>query len=358
MHSCDVLIVGAGPAGTSCAWKLRRAGADVAILDKDVFPRDKICGGWITPRVLSILEIDAADYSATRILQPILAFRTGTIGGSDLETRYPAPVSYGIRRREFDHYLLERCGAPVFESAPLETLERQGDGWIANGSICARFIVGSGGHFCPVARLVGAKSRGEQAVVAQETEFMMDPSQIAQCRVRADTPELYFCGDLKGYGWCFRKGDVLNIGLGRADPHRLSEHVHDFVRSLRPRIGFEIPPLRGHAYLLYGSSPRRVTGDGWLLIGDAAGLAYPFSGEGILPAIESGLIAADAIASGNPGAYPALLADCLATPPGWVERAGAKIPERVIRALAPHLLTSKWFARDVVLDRWFLHSKN
>ena len=358
MHSCDVLIVGGGPAGSACAWRLRRAGIEAAIVDREVFPRDKICGGWITPRVLSILEIDAADYARERILQPITAFRTGAMGGGDLETRYREPVSYGIRRREFDHFLLVRSGARVFEGAALDTLERIGDGWMVNESIRTRMVIGAGGHFCPVATMLGAKSNREAAVVAQEVEFAMDAEQIAACQVRGDTPELYFCRDLKGYGWCFRKHDVLNVGLGRADPHRLREHVAEFLRMLRVRIGVDVPAPRGHAYLLYGSSPRRIQGDGWLLIGDAAGLAYPFSGEGILPAIESGLLAAEVIASDAAGDYSRRLAKLFARRAGWVERCGAKMPERILRLLSPRLLRSKWFAREVVLNGWFLHSRN
>ena len=62
MDACDVLIVGGGPAGSSCAWGLRGSGLDVAILDRQTFPRDKICGGWITPQVMSELGIDPAEY--------------------------------------------------------------------------------------------------------------------------------------------------------------------------------------------------------------------------------------------------------------------------------------------------------
>jgi geranylgeranyl reductase family protein len=353
MRSRDVLIVGGGPAGSACAWRLRRAGIRATILDKNVFPRDKICGGWITPRVLSVLEIDPESYAG--VLQPILAFRTSVIGAQACEIDYGKPVSYGVRRREFDHFLLQRAGAEVMEGSALETLERRDGRWIANGSIEARFLIGAGGHFCPATRLLGAKAASESAVVAQEVEFEMTPGQAAACRIRADTPELFFCRDLRGYGWCFRKRDVLNIGLGRADPHRLSSHVRDFFEFLRARIGFDPPAPRGHAYLLYGSSPRRVSGDGWLLAGDAAGLAYPLSGEGILPAIESGVMAADAIASGDPSKYPAMLASRFRTPPTLLERAGARLPQSVLSRIAPGLLRSPGFSRDVVLNRWFLH---
>src|SRR6266853_3581072 len=135
MDSCDVLIVGGGPAGSSCAWGLRQSGLDVAILDKEVFPRDKVCGGWITPNVLNELEINSCEYSRGRVLQPVTSFRVGRIGGPALETAYGTPVSYGIRRREFDDYLIRRSGARLLFGLALTSLQRCADGWIANHQI-------------------------------------------------------------------------------------------------------------------------------------------------------------------------------------------------------------------------------
>ncbi len=357
MDFCDVLIVGGGPAGSSCAWALRNSGLDVAIVDKQVFPRDKVCGGWITPPVLVMLEIDAAEYASRRVLQPITSFKTGCIGGRPpTQTDYGIPVSYGIRRREFDDYLLKRCGARIHEGVSLTRLERAGDGWIANGNMRARLVVGAGGHFCPVARHVGAKGK-PTAVVAQEVEFEMDARQQAACPARGTMPELYFCPDMKGYGWCFRKGNVLNIGLGRADAHGLPEHVSGFLRFLIETTGLseDIPAMRGHAYFLYGTSQRPVAGDGFLLIGDAAGLAYPQSGEGILPAIESGVLAAKAILRGN-GSYASDLAQRFGEAGGdWLTGIGRGLPPWLVQFAATRLMETQWFVRGFVLDRWFLH---
>jgi len=368
MDACDVLIVGGGPAGSSCAWALRDSGLDVAILDRQTFPRDKICGGWITPQVLSELGIDPADYARDRMLQPITGFRTGWIGGPAFDTDYGATISYGIRRREFDDYLLRRSGARLMEGVSLAGVQRDQDGWTVNGQTRASLLVGAGGHFCPVAKLTGAKPPRENAVVAQEAEFEMDHRQQQGCSVRADTPELYFCADIKGYGWCFRKGNYLNIGLGRMDQHRLSEHVAAFVRFLKAagRVSFDVPAsLLGHAYLLYGVSERKVADDRMLLIGDAAGLAYKQSGEGIRPAIESGLLAGQAIAAaqGNYsrqslGAYEKLLAARFGPTSGkdWASRVGEHLPSAWIGAIGRRLLGARWFVRDVVINRWFLHA--
>ena len=184
--------------------------------------------------------------------------------------------------------------------------------------------------------------------------------------MRAEIPELYFCPDMKGYGWCFRKGNVLNVGLGRMDSHGLARHVGNFLCFLRQQERFRIestPPMRGHAYLLYGRTPRNVVDEGVLLIGDAAGLAYARSGEGIRPAIESGLLAARAIAVADGryslerlGLYRDLLVKRFGkTESHWAMRIGSHLPVGAITFLARRLLSQEWFTRGLVLDRWFLH---
>jgi geranylgeranyl reductase family protein len=366
MDACDALIVGAGPAGSACAWGLRRAGIDTVIIDRRTFPRDKVCGGWITPAVLEELQIDAREYGKTRVLQPLTSFRTSRLGGPEVQTNYGQPVSYGIRRCEFDAYLLARSGARVLQNMPLKQLERSGERWVVNGAITAKMLIGAGGHFCPVARHLGADARKATAVAAQEIEFEMTPEQRANCSIRGEVPELFFCADMKGYGWCFRKQNFLNIGLGRLDPHALPNHVANFVEFLRNagKITFELPAsMLGHAYLLYSKTNRKLVGDGVLLIGDAAGVAYSQSGEGIRPAVESGLLAAKAIAAArgryareNLEPYRAALSSRFGeSSHDFATSIGARLPARWIEFLGGRLLTSGWFSRRVILDRWFLH---
>ncbi len=367
MDACSVLIVGGGPAGSSCASKLHQAGIDTIVLDKATFPRNKVCGGWVTPAVLEELNVDLLDYARTRVLQNITGFRTSCMGGAEVETSYDRPVSYGIRRSEFDDYLLQRSGARLLLGTPLKSLERSGDHWLVNGEIQAKLIIGAGGHFCPVARHLGANARKEDAVAAQEVEFEMTPDQRAACSIRGDYPELFFCSDMKGYGWCFRKDDFLNIGLGRIDTHALPAHVAAFVAHLKAtgKIGFDLPasPL-GHAYLIFRESHRNLASDAALLIGDAAGLAYSQSGEGIRPAVESGLIAADVIIAAK-GDYSQARLDPyrqkLAERYGesqsdLASQLGQRLPPHWMHSVARKLLTTRWFSRHIVLDRWFLHA--
>lgn len=367
MKRCDALVVGGGPAGSTCAWRLRQAGLDVVVLDRQTFPRDKVCAGWITPAVVEALELDLEDYARERVLQPLRGFRISLMGRAEAAVRYPQPVSYGIRRCEFDHYLLGRSGARPALGEGLESLERSDGDWVVNGRLRTPLVIGAGGHFCPVARHLGARpGSSEAAVTAKEIEFEMSPEQARQCRFRPDVPELFFCADLKGYAWVFRKGDWLNIGLGRQDKQQLGRHIDAFMAFLTDsgRLSGDVPSrFHGHAYLLYGDTPRKVVDDGVLLIGDAAGLAYAQSGEGIRPAIESALMAASLIASVD-GAYGRErlqpYVDQLVRRFGPRERSHhlalhGLLPETVKRGLAARLLASRWFARRWVLDRWFFH---
>ena len=137
METCDVLIIGGGPAGSSCAWKLRQSGLDVVILDKAQFPRHKVCAGWITPPVLEELEVDTADYGQQLVIQPITRFLTGMIGGREVETTYDKTVSYGIRRFEFDNYLLRRSGARLRLGEAFRTIRNEGSDWVVNEALRA-----------------------------------------------------------------------------------------------------------------------------------------------------------------------------------------------------------------------------
>ena len=212
----------------------------------------------------------------------------------------------------------------------------------------------------------GAKMSLVRLVAAQEIEFEMSAAQQRACKVAEDRPELYFCDDLKGYGWIFRKGNFLNIGLGREDNHKLAEHVTAFCDGLKQqgRIPSDIPgKFHGHAYLLYPLAPRQLVEDGLLLVGDAAGLAYPQSGEGIRPAIESAVLAADVILAAR-GNYRRAQLEPYVTQltarfgkrrQGETPAASGRLLQRFKQTLAHWLLRREWFARHVVIDRWFLH---
>jgi geranylgeranyl reductase family protein len=362
MDACDVVIVGGGPAGSSCAWALRHSGLDVLVVDRASFPRNKLCAGWITPLILDELEFAPGDYPAGLVIQPITGFRLSAIGGPEIEVRGNRVVSYGIRRCEFDEFLLRRSGARIREGVALSSIERKDGGWLINREIRASMLVGAGGHFCPVGRYLGNKG-SPAPVMAQEIEFEMDGSQASQSKVDAELPELFFCRDMKGYGWVLRKGDYLNVGLGRTDSQEVSRHVKDFVGYLQETRGVETPGngIAGHAYGLWGRTDRKILDDGVLLVGDAAGLAYPESGEGIRPAIESGLIAAHTILSAggnfrakNLALYHELLQLRLHRERSRMDFLTQSLPHVVKEFLGRQLLRNRSFCQNVVMNQWFL----
>jgi len=359
MTRCDALIVGGGPAGSTCARVLHQAGWRVIVMDRARFPRDKVCAGWVTPGVFRLLDLDPAEYRATgQTIQTVTGFRTSVMGDPAIETRYGRTISYAIRRCEFDTFLLNRSRAEVLHATPLASLERRGDEWIANGDITARVVVGAGGHFCPVARILRGETPDGRPVVAREAEFRIEGDDTD---ADGELPELFFCRDLEGYGWCVRKGAHLNIGLGRREHGDLNPHIDDFKAFLE-RTGLarraSLVKWRGHAYLASGTGARPLIADGVLVAGDAAGLAYPESGEGIKPAVESGRLAAETLIAtrGRTGSedlrpYEAELRRRYPpAPPTPAALAG------VTKALGRLLMRSPLFTRRVVIDRWFLRS--
>ena len=349
MRRCDVLIVGGGPAGSSCAHRLVESGLDVVVLDQARFPRDKTCGGWITPVVLQLLGIDRVEYAKTKVLQPITGFRVSCLGRSAVRIPFGSVVSYGIRRFEFDDYLLKRSGAHVCEATRVNHIQRESHEWVVNGSFSAPMLVGAGGHFCPVARMLGAQVAAEPAVLAQEAEWRFrSPGDPAE-------PELLFFPDRRGYAWRLQKQDFVNVGLGRLGPGSLAPYRREFVDWLRAQgvPHCQPPAWHGHAYLTADASRRTVCDDGVLLVGDAAGLADPRSGEGIRQAVESGLMAAECITEARGDFSRAYLTH-------YAQDLRARyslryLPLPVPGFVAQGLLSVPLFVREVVIKRWFLH---
>lgn len=366
MQLYDILIVGGGPAGSTLAYSLKNSGLKIGILDKQLFPRQKICAGWVTPEVMRVLNIDLDDYAKNRVLQKISGFKISQLGQKQVESKYSGePVSYGIRRIEFDDYLLRRSGAELILNETFKKMEKASDGWLVNDNYRAKLVIGAGGHYCPVARAIDSKGVSELAVVAQEAEFEMNAQQKAKCSIKEEVPELFFTPDLKGYGWVFRKGDYLNVGLGREDKSKLSSHVKEFCDYLveQGKIPGDITEkYNGHAYLLYNHAVREMVADGVILIGDSAGLAYPQSGEGIRPAVESAMLAADVIrdcagdySKNKLQAYSDVMQQRFGKRlpgPDTMER----LPMFIKRIFARQLMKTRWFTKNIMTDKWFLQS--
>ena len=281
--------------------------------------------------------------------------------GEGTLTDYGATVSYGILRREFDSFLLRNNSGPTMLGEAARSMERTAQGWLVNGRIRARLVVGAGGHNCPVARVLGAKPGREPAIVALVAEFEPGEEQLASGRLSAGQMALYFDRDGRGYGWLLRKGLFLNLGLVSPGGQDLRRRLADFCRHLDERgepAGDLGGLFRGHAYLPYRNrGGRRIVGDRALLIGDAAGLAFPRSGKGMLPAVESAIMASQTILCASGDYRPAWLqpyADAVAERFGGRGGAGLGLPAGLAGVGARVLLAGGRHARQQLLDRWFL----
>ena len=295
MHDADVIIVGAGPAGSACAWKLRQHGMRVLLLDKETFPRLKSCAGWITPGVLQDMQIAPADYphGLTHFSRFLVTIKKMQFS---LRTR-----QYAIRRIEFDNWLLERSGAD-FAVRQVRQIEKKEDGFLVDGKFSARYLVGAGGTNCPVYRAFFQElspRNHKRLILAMEEEFPYHAADLT-CRL------WFFQNGLGGYAWYVPKAEgYVNVGVGgtaeglRLDGDNLKRHWELLTRKLEMAglvAGHIYHPI-GHSYYVRGATPLPRIGNA-CLVGDALGLATQDMGEGINAAIQSGLRAADAIAGG------------------------------------------------------------
>jgi flavin-dependent dehydrogenase len=296
VRSCDVLIVGAGPAGSSAAWKLRRAGVDVLVLDRESFPRLKLCAGWITPEVVSELGMDLGSYPHRLLTFPRLRVHLGKL-------QLPVPcVQHSIRRFEFDAWLLERSGAP-FERHTVREIVPEPDGYRIDDRYHCRYLIGAGGTRCPVYRTLFRELNPrahELQIVTLEHEVEYD-WQDPDCHL------WFFEHGLPGYSWYVPKErGWLNVGVGgiaariKDQGQDIKEHWARFAERLAGTIarGAQLDP-GGYSYYLRGEVEVVRRGNAFIT-GDAAGLATRDLGEGIGPAIRSGMRAAEAIVDGKP----------------------------------------------------------
>ena len=292
MVRADVLIVGGGPAGSACAWRLKQNGVDCLILDQQAFPRFKPCAGWITPEIIRDLAMDIGDYPHS-----FTTFTSFNVAIRALKFKLPTR-QHAIRRYEFDDWLLHRSGAPV-ERHTVKTIATVSDGYEVDGMYFGKYLVGAGGTHCPVYRTLfqsGSPRAAGALVVAQEEEFAY-PVTDEHCYL------WFFEHQLPGYAWYVPKANgYVNVGLGgMAKPllargDTLKRHWKLLVEKLDSMglVQGHIFKPSGHAYYLRRSlaEARR---DNAFIAGDAAGLATLDLGEGIRPAIESGLLAAESI---------------------------------------------------------------
>jgi geranylgeranyl reductase family protein len=289
----DAIVVGAGPAGSTTTRLLGEQGAQVLLLDRARFPRDKPCGGGITVQAARAAGVDISPVVERTVHACRVSFRQGRA----FERRSSEPLTYMTQRRRLDEHLVAcatQAGATFHDGAAVREIELTPAGAIvrANGDAYhTRTLVGADGANGVVARSVGLAPIGQSAVALEGNV----PLEGAQRGRWEQTIALDF-GDIPGgYGWLFPKGNHVNVGVGgwRFTGPTLRNKLRALCRYLELEES-KLFGLRGHHLPMRAPGAPIARGSA-LLVGDAAGLVDPLSGEGIHAAFASGGLAAEAI---------------------------------------------------------------
>ncbi|AYM44903.1 menaquinone reductase [Mycobacteroides chelonae] len=330
--SADLVVVGAGPAGSAAAAWAARSGREVVLVDSAVFPRDKTCGDGLTPRAVEQLELLG--------LKPWLdehiryqGLRLHGFGG-DIEVPWPGPSFGGtgsaVRRTELDDKIRQVAvdsGAKMAESTKAVDVERDSAGRVTSvrvlddsgpGDIACKAVIVADGVRSPLGKVLGREwhkdtvyavagrayiesARGDEEWMTSHLELRSPEGQV-----------------LPGYGWIFPLGGgQINIGVGA-----LATSKRPADAALRPLIEYYTELRRedfglsgrlhsiASALLPMGGAVSGVAGPNWMLIGDAAACVNPLNGEGIDYGLETGHLAAEVLdAHDYAQLWPELLRD-------------------------------------------------
>jgi len=304
-----VLVVGAGPAGSATAMHLARAGASVLLVDKARFPRDKPCGGGLTGRALRHVPCDVEPVVERVVDRMVLraSYRT------TLDRSAAAPLVAMTQRRRLDLHLAQqaaRAGADFRDGTPVAEFELDDAGVsarVGSARVRASYLVGADGANGPVARAsgLGAGILRGVALEGNAPWSALDEARYAS----AAWVELGVVPG--GYGWVFPKGDHANLGVGgwMEEGPRLRDHLERLARAHGVDAS-ELTEVRGHRLPMRELGAPAMRGR-VLLVGDAAGLVDPLSGDGIYEAFVSAKLASTSILADRPVEYEAQLSAAL-----------------------------------------------
>ena len=286
----DVIVAGGGPAGSTAARAAAAAGARVLLLDKAAFPRDKPCGGGVNVRAASLLPFDLSPV----VERTITGVRFSLRLRGDFTRRYPRPLTYMTQRARLDAFLVERAieaGVELHERDAVRDLEVDAGGVTvrtARDSYRGRVLLGADGANGVVAKASGLGG-GRDLAVAFEGNVPFPQGLPHEWQETAALDLGLIPG---GYGWLFPKGDHVNVGVGgwKYTAPTLRRWLDAVTRhyGLAPE---RLNGLRGH-HLPVRRRGARIARGRVALVGDAAGLVDPLSGEGIYAATVRGGTAA------------------------------------------------------------------
>jgi geranylgeranyl reductase family protein len=285
----DAIVVGAGPAGSTAAYRLSCAGARVLLVDRERFPRDKPCGGGLTFRAVRQLPVPV-DAVVEDVVDRI---ELGYDYGKRFERRGERPLILMTQRRRLDAYLAEQAasaGAEFRDGVRATVIEQDDSGATVrfrNSAAGAEVVVGADGVNGLTVRALGLLPLRRHGV-ALEGNVPYDDETRFRGRALVDLGTVP-----GGYAWVFPKGDHVNVGVGgwEGEGPRLREHLDRACEGYglsRRRLS----SVRGYRLPMRGPGERPVHGR-VLAVGDAAGLVDPFSGDGIYEALVSARLAAE-----------------------------------------------------------------
>jgi len=294
----DVIIAGAGPAGSTCARACAKAGLRTLLLERETFPRPKPCGGALSARALVHLGLSLP---SNLIERECFGVRVH-YGKHTVEVRKDFRIAVMVSREKFDQYLAQQAvdgGAILNQGEAVQEVRSHRDRveiGTDSGSYEARCLVGADGANSVVGRMVRPMFGRDEIAAALVGMFPEDDRLIDD---RLDgLLDLYFGVTPMGYGWVFpHQGHYLVGVLGEAAEFNAP---HKVFSAFAASAGF--PPTRPHGQTIpWGGIPRSIIGPRILLAGDAAGFADPFHGEGMASAILSGKLAGQAVVEGIGG---------------------------------------------------------
>ncbi len=293
MQSYDAIVIGAGPGGSTTAQRLASNGADVLLLDRAEFPRDKPCGGGVTLRAAAQIpvSIDPVVEQVVTIAELGLAYKRKVERGAG------GPLVLMTQRLRLDNHLAESAvaaGAEFRDGVKVTGVETDDHGATVTAGgerLRAQTVVGADGINGITARSLGL---GGNRAVAVALEANVPNSKIDAERWRGRFL-MELCALPGGYGWVFPKGEHINVGVGgwESEGPRLRQHLarlcaaHGIAMDdLEETRGYRLPCRTADSVLARGRG---------LLVGDAAGLVDPLTGDGMYEAFLSGRYASDAV---------------------------------------------------------------
>ena len=288
MARYDVIVVGAGPAGSTTAYRLARAGARVCLVDRARFPRDKPCGGGLTLRAVRELPFSVEPVIEDRVHTLELGLRYGR----RWSRRAEESLVLMTQRRRLDAFLAGRAagaGAEFRDGAKVTVADPAGAVMIEGERLEADVVVGADGANGVTARAVGLPAHEHGVALEGNVGYAY------VSRERFGGRAVVELGAVPGgYAWVFPKGDHVNVGVGgwQSEGPRLRERLRELCAAFEIDEA-DVRDLRGHRLPMRGAS-RRPSEGRVLLVGDAAGLVDPLSGDGMYEAFVSGRLAAEA----------------------------------------------------------------